>query len=140
MSKPSHSVFKHNQTGYCKYKDACNKVHEGRICQNSNKCIRKDFIRRHPKICKPFSKEEGCTFKNDCSYLHDIDKKKIFIKKKVTIQCKLLWQNITMKSWLFKTNLKIKRHNWNYEGWKCVFLRNMHKKFWKVIALRFRKN
>ena len=74
MSKPSHAVCKYNQTGFCKYKDICKKVHENKICENLNNCVRKDCIRRHPKTCKQFSKEEGCNFKNDCAYLHVNDK------------------------------------------------------------------
>ena len=74
MSMSSNKVCKYNPTGFCKYKDACKKVHENKVCEQPRTCIRKDCNERHPKTCKHFSKEEGCNFKNDCAYLHDNDK------------------------------------------------------------------
>ena len=70
MSMSSNQVCKYNQTGFCKYKDACNKVHENKVCEHPRTCIRKDCNERHPKTCKHFSKKEGCHYKEECAYLH----------------------------------------------------------------------
>ena len=64
-------VCKYNQTGFCKYKDQCKKIHDYQKCENPTSCKRKECSKRHPKPCKHYIKEEGCRFKEDCAYSHE---------------------------------------------------------------------
>ena len=62
-------LCKHNQMGYCKFRDKCNKIHENDICEkqacNPSKCRK-----RHPKLCKHFSQRLVCRYGKDCGYKH----------------------------------------------------------------------
>ena len=71
MSQSSPTVCRYNQTGFCKYKDHCKKTHENQKCKNLASCTNKECLKRHPKRCKHFYKDEGCRFKEDCAYSHE---------------------------------------------------------------------
>ena len=67
MSQSSVKVCKYNQTGFCKYKDQCQKTHDYQKCENPTSCKRKECSKRHPKPCKNYLKEEAYRFKGDCA-------------------------------------------------------------------------
>ena len=58
-----------NQSGHCKYKLECRKRHADKLCPE-DKCKSKECSLRHPKVCKYYSRDEICHFKEDCSYKH----------------------------------------------------------------------
>ena len=62
-------MFKFNQTGYCKFENACSKIHEHEICQLEH-CEKRVCKKRHPKICKYFAANICCRFKDTCAFLH----------------------------------------------------------------------
>ena len=63
-------ICNHFKYGYCKFKEACQKVHVTGECKKLSSCKDKYCNTRHPKICKRFSLEKFCKFGEDCAYLH----------------------------------------------------------------------
>jgi hypothetical protein len=94
--------------------------------KNSNKCVRKDCIRRHPKTCKHFSKEEGCNFKNDCAYLHDNDKN--IHQDKINHAVAVVVTKHNNEIMVIQEELKKLKDTIETMKEKCVYLRKMHKK------------
>ena len=66
-------VCKFNQTGYCRYKEACPKTHNNNLC-SEKVCRRIDCRERHPKTCRYFSQNKVCRLKDQCAYAHHISK------------------------------------------------------------------
>ena len=64
------SVCKYNQRGFCRYKKKCRNIHVDKICLEENYCKTEECIKRHPKLCRMFSKEESCPYGNGCAYKH----------------------------------------------------------------------
>ena len=64
------SVCKYNQTGFCRYRKICRNNHVDEICLEEKYCKIKGCIKRHPKLCRTFSKEEFCPYGNECAYKH----------------------------------------------------------------------
>ena len=62
-------VCKHNQTGFCKYSQHCQKDHVVDICPNIDLCKDPTCTLRHPKICKTYEAHGKCHFV-DCAYRH----------------------------------------------------------------------
>ena len=58
-----------NQTGYCKFGQVCNKVHENNICEKSI-CEDLQCKKRHPKVCKYFMMNHICKFGSQCAFSH----------------------------------------------------------------------
>ena len=71
MSQSSVKVCKYYQTGFCKYKDQCQKNHDYQKCENPTSCKRKECSKRHLKPCRNYIKEQGYRFKGDCAYSHE---------------------------------------------------------------------
>ena len=44
-------AYKFNQTGYCRYREACPKTHNNTLC-SEKVCKRMDFREKHPKKCR----------------------------------------------------------------------------------------
>ena len=84
--------------GYCKYKDKCRYMHPKNICTEylqSMKCETRDCLGRHPKTCKWWSKQDGCTRGSECGYLHVMceDKTEAKSEKFKCISCKHIWED-----------------------------------------------
>ena len=62
-------LCQHHQRGFCKFRGECKKYHENEICKGKS-CSSKECRKRHPKVCKYYSRDEICHFKEDCSYKH----------------------------------------------------------------------
>ena len=63
-------ICKHNQTGYCKFKEHCKKTHENIVCENTSDCRKENCIKRHPKVCKHFRAHGKCRHNAECAYQH----------------------------------------------------------------------
>ena len=63
-------ICKFNQNGFCKFKQHCKKKHDNEICGNPSECKHETCEKRHPKICRYFSKDGNCRHGDKCSYLH----------------------------------------------------------------------
>ena len=61
---------KYNQTGFCKFRQNCQKRHEQTICQENHDYKSMGCSLRHPKVCKSYEKEGTCRFKDECAYKH----------------------------------------------------------------------
>ena len=68
------TVCKHNQSGFCKFKNTCRNKHENTLCPKDDHCTSKECLFRHPKSCKNYKREGTCRFKEFCAYKHDKDK------------------------------------------------------------------
>ena len=62
-------VCKYNQTGFCKYRDKCQNIHDYKICEKSN-CDRSECTQRHPQECRRFKSNMECRFNESCAYKH----------------------------------------------------------------------
>ena len=49
MLMTENEVCKHNQTGYCKYRQQCTKEHVNEICNEKHECKDNACKMRHPK-------------------------------------------------------------------------------------------
>ena len=77
----NHSKCSYNDTGYCKFKEECRKLHSSSICQNDN--CDKSCPERHPKECKF---REKCKFhgKGLCAFSHEtVDNEKNNFEKRM---------------------------------------------------------
>lgn len=63
------NVCKHNQTGFCKFRQDCKKYHVNEICPNIEICKDTKCTLRHPKTCQTFEVLGKCKFAN-CAYRH----------------------------------------------------------------------
>ena len=64
------TVCRHNQKGFCKFKQNCRNTHENKACSEEDNCSNKKCQLRHPKVCQNFSGEGTCQFGSRCSYKH----------------------------------------------------------------------
>ena len=64
------TVCRHNQKGFCKFKQNCRNLHENRACPEEDNCSNKKCQYRHPKVCRNYSGEETCPFGLSCAYKH----------------------------------------------------------------------
>ena len=71
MEDDHDSICKCNQTGYCKFREHCRKKHDNIICDKRNECTTEKCIKRHPKMCKNYMKNNKCRFNSDCAYSHE---------------------------------------------------------------------
>ena len=70
MAEDQCNIWKFNQTSFRKFGQHCAKRHEDQICENLNQCTEEKCLKRHPKICKHYSKNGKCWYKEGCAYLH----------------------------------------------------------------------
>ena len=63
-------ICKFNQTGFCKFREGCNKTHNNKLCEKTNDCTEESCKQRHPKDCKNFSKDGFCRHKDKFVYKH----------------------------------------------------------------------
>ena len=82
-------ICKHNQTGFCKYRQQCTKEHVNKICKEKFKCQDKTCNKHHPKKCKNFDVYGKCKFTN-CAYIHSEDEvnQKVELLKKCVKELK----------------------------------------------------
>ena len=64
-------VCMYQKYGFCKYRENCSKIHLKIECKDASCKSKRSCDKRHPKVCKRFILEEGCTFGQDCDYLHE---------------------------------------------------------------------
>ena len=69
MLSNRNKVCRHNQTGFCKYREQGTEDHVDEICNDKNECKDTFYKMRHPKKCKIFEIFGRCQFDN-CAYLH----------------------------------------------------------------------
>ena len=63
----------HSKFGYCKFKDRCTRKHYSETCLQPEVCkASKTWLKRHPKACRKFVKDELCRFGTECAYGHNI--------------------------------------------------------------------
>ena len=62
-------VCRHNQTGYCKYREQCHQEHVNEICE-VRICRDTSCRKGHPKTCKYFVKNSTCKYTRDCAFSH----------------------------------------------------------------------
>ena len=60
-------VCKFYQTGFCKFGQKSNKMHNDASCSKIN-CTSVLCISRHPKLCKYFFLSGTCKFGKDCAF------------------------------------------------------------------------
>ena len=63
------NVCKHNQTGFCKFRQDCKKDHVNETCRNIKICKDTKCTLRHPKTCQTFEVHGKCKYAN-CAYRH----------------------------------------------------------------------
>ena len=63
------SICKYFRSGHCKFGEECQKSHSIETCE-SYPCLNRECKKRHPAICKYFSRYGRCKFQQSCSYLH----------------------------------------------------------------------
>ena len=63
-------ICKYNQTGFCKFRENCPKVHNNEVCNNKSDCRSVTCTKRHSKVCKNFKDHGYCRHKEQCSYQH----------------------------------------------------------------------
>ena len=68
-SLKSAHVCRHNQTGYCKFGHNCHKKHNNEVCKETL-CQDRGCLKRHPRLCRYFSSNKVCKFKENCAYVH----------------------------------------------------------------------
>ena len=66
------SVCKHNQTGFCKYRQQCTKEYNNTICKNNLQCFDMTCTMRHPKKCQTFATFGNFNF-TKFAYFHPND-------------------------------------------------------------------
>ena len=75
--------------GFCKFRGSCMRKHFTEVCEDLSRCMKvKECHKRHPKICRRFSLEKECRFKDDCEYTHErsnSDNEKEVLKERVNI-------------------------------------------------------
>ena len=64
------TLCQHNQTGFCKFSDKCQKRHENTVCEYTEYCKKDTCNKRHPKECRNFRNNENCKYKEKCAYKH----------------------------------------------------------------------
>ena len=63
------NIFKYYQTGYCKKKNNCEKIHNIKEC--IEKCCRNhNCTYRHRKLCSYFENVGKCKFGSYCEFKH----------------------------------------------------------------------
>ena len=67
-------VCLYNQTGFCKFRNNCRKMHDNAICHQDHDFKSTRCTLRHPKVCRSFESEGKCKFKEDCAYKHIVNK------------------------------------------------------------------
>ena len=70
MTDQQDDICKHNQRGFCKFKESCHKRHENQVCKDLNECRNKKCQQRHPQTCKYFVKDKRCRYQEKCAYFH----------------------------------------------------------------------
>ena len=70
MAEQQMDLCKHNQTGFCKFQNKCQKRHENTVCENTENCTEESCIKRHPKVCRNFNNNGTCRHKDQCAYKH----------------------------------------------------------------------
>ena len=63
-------ICKFHQTGFCKHGSQCNRKHMDEVCPEFRECSERNCVRRHPKSCKYFARNQYCKFEK-CAYSHD---------------------------------------------------------------------
>ena len=82
-------ICKHNQNGFCKFRERCDKRHENEICRSRNECTDSECTKRHPRECKYFQQCGYCKFSDTCAYSHmDYKNNKIETLEKDVIELK----------------------------------------------------
>ena len=62
-------VYRFKKFGHCKYQKDCKQKHFTEVCDSLPRCTNiTSCEKRHPKRCKRYETEEGCRFKEECSY------------------------------------------------------------------------
>ena len=75
MSDQNQSICKYNQTGFCKFKEKCQKRHEDQLCEAHPQCTNRECEKRHPKVCRNFSAKGECSHNEKCAYSHQYQDK-----------------------------------------------------------------
>ena len=72
MSRPVNNevICKYNQSGFCKFRENCLRIHNNEVCNNISDCKSENCTKRHPKVCNNFKKHGYCRHKEQCSYQH----------------------------------------------------------------------
>ena len=68
----SEELCKFYRGGHCKFGEKCEKSHRIETC-DSFPCLKENCSKRHPPLCRFFSRFGRCKFKLECSYLHVIN-------------------------------------------------------------------
>ena len=55
---------------FASLKNTAGKRHENAICEKASECTKEKCIKRHPKICKNYIKDNKCQFNTKCPYHH----------------------------------------------------------------------
>ena len=64
MNTCSHFMY-----GYCKFQEHCPKQHLNVVCEENPTCDNNGCVKRHPKLCEFFARNNKCKFKK-CDYMH----------------------------------------------------------------------
>ena len=55
--------------GYCKFQENWPKQHINVVCEENTTCDNNGCVKRHPKPCKFFARNNKCKFEK-CAYMH----------------------------------------------------------------------
>ena len=58
------------QTGFCKFRQNCRKMHQSVICQQNHDFKSLGCTLRDLKTYRSYEREGTCKFKEDCAYKH----------------------------------------------------------------------
>ena len=97
----------YNQTGFCKYRQNCRKRHKNVICPEDHDFKVTGCCLRHPKVCKSYTKDSTCKFKDGCAYEHQTNKGAKMVKNLDQEVINLKLEMIHMKSVIQEMQSKI---------------------------------
>ena len=109
-------VCMYNKFGFCKYRSHCRRHHLQEECANHSifKNVEK-WDKRHPKACKKYNYENGCS-RTDCAYKHTDSNKSVqadMIKEKMKIRENMLLEMSTKINTLENELREIRSKNSN---------------------------
>ena len=70
MAEEKDFVCQFNNYGYCKFGSQCQKKHYNTVCELLDDCTENKCEKRHPKVCRFYSKNQKCRHQESCAYTH----------------------------------------------------------------------
>ena len=97
----------YNQTGFCKNKQNCRKKHENVIYPEDHDFKITGCCFRHPKVCRRYTRDGTCQFKDGCAHKHQTNQGAEKVKNLDQEVINLKLEMIHMKSVIQQMQSKI---------------------------------